>query len=28
VGKALKEANVRSGQLPYDEVVFRNGFPS
>ena len=28
VGKALKEANVRSGQLAYDEVVFRNGFPS
>ena len=28
VGKALKEANARSGQLPYDEVVFRNGFPS
>ena len=27
VGKALKDANVRSGQLPYDEVVFRNGFP-
>jgi hypothetical protein len=28
VGKALKEANVRSGQLDYEEVVFRNGFPS
>lgn len=28
VGKALKDANVRSGQLPYDEVVFRNGFLS
>jgi nitroreductase len=28
VGKALKEANARSGQLDYDEVVFRNGFPS
>jgi len=26
VGKALKDANVRSGQLPYDEVVFRDGF--
>ena len=26
VGKALKEANVRGGQLPYDEVVFRDGF--
>ena len=26
VGKALKDANVRSGQLLYDEVVFRNGF--
>ena len=28
VGKALKDANVRSGQLPYDEVVFRNVFSS
>ena len=28
VGKALKDANVRSGQLPYDEVVFRNDFSS
>ena len=28
VGKALKDANVRSGQLPYDEVVFHNGFSS
>ena len=28
VGKALKDANVRSGPLPYDEVVFRNGFSS
>ena len=28
VGKALKDANVRSGQLPYDEVIFRNGFSS
>ena len=28
VGKALKDANVRSGQLPYDEVVFSNGFSS
>lgn len=26
VGKALKEANVRGGQLPYEEVVFRDGF--
>jgi nitroreductase len=26
VGKALKDANVRSGQLPYEEVVFRDGF--
>ena len=26
VGKALKSANIRSGQLPYDEVIFRNGF--
>ena len=28
VGKALKDANVRSGQLPYDEVVFSNSFSS
>ena len=28
VGKALKDANVRSGQLLYDEVVFRNSFSS
>ena len=28
VGKALKDANVRSGQLLYNEVVFRNGFSS
>lgn len=27
VGKALKDANVRGGQLEYDEVVFRNKFP-
>jgi nitroreductase len=26
VGKALKDANVRGGQLDYDEVVFRNTF--
>jgi nitroreductase len=26
VGKALKDANARSGQLPYEEVVFRDGF--
>ena len=26
VGKALREANARSGQLPYEEVVFRDGF--
>ncbi|MGJ8651974.1 MAG: nitroreductase family protein [Opitutaceae bacterium] len=28
VGKSLKDANVRGGQLPFDEVVFRDGFPS
>ncbi|MGJ8649291.1 MAG: nitroreductase family protein [Opitutaceae bacterium] len=27
VGKALKDANVRGGQLEYDEVVFRDKFP-
>ncbi len=27
VGKALKDANVRGGQLPYEDVVFRDGFP-
>lgn len=26
VGKALKPANVRGGQLPYEEVVFENTF--
>ena len=26
VGKALKPANERGGQLPYDEVVFTNSF--
>lgn len=28
VGKALKDANVRGGQLPYAEVVFRDRFPA
>ena len=28
VGKALKPANQRGGQLPYDEVVFENEFPA
>lgn len=28
IGKALKDANVRGGQLPYEEVVFRDGFPA
>lgn len=28
VGKALKDANVRGGQLPYGSVVFRDGFPA
>ena len=27
VGKALKDANARGGQLLFDEVVFRNKFP-
>ena len=27
VGKALKPANPRGGQLPYDEVVFHDRFP-
>jgi nitroreductase len=27
VGKPLKDANARAGQLPYEEVVFRDGFP-
>ncbi|MFP4068828.1 MAG: nitroreductase family protein [Verrucomicrobiota bacterium] len=27
IGKALKPANVRGGQLGYEEVVFRNEFP-
>ena len=26
VGKACKDANVRSGQLPYEDVVFRDQF--
>jgi len=26
VGKAVKDANVRGGQLPYEEVVFRDQF--
>jgi nitroreductase len=28
VGKAIKDANVRGGQLPYEDVVFRDSFPS
>jgi nitroreductase len=27
VGKAIKDANVRGGQLPIEEVVFRDQFP-
>jgi nitroreductase len=27
VGKSIKQANVRSGQLPYEEIVFRDQFP-
>jgi hypothetical protein len=26
IGKALKDANTRGGQLPYDEVVHIDGF--
>lgn len=28
VGKALRDANVRGGQLPYEAVVFRDRFPA
>jgi len=28
VGKAIKDANARGGQLPYEDVVFRNEFPT
>ncbi len=28
VGKAIKDANARGGQLPYEEVVFRDSFPA
>ena len=28
VGKAIKDANVRGGQLPYEDVVFHDKFPS
>jgi nitroreductase len=28
VGKAVKDANARGGQLPYEAVVFRDGFPA
>jgi len=28
VGKPLKDANARAGQLPYEEVVFRDEFPT
>ncbi|MDQ8193920.1 nitroreductase family protein [Coraliomargarita sp. SDUM461004] len=28
VGKALKDANARGGQLPYEQVVFKDQFPS
>jgi nitroreductase len=27
VGKSIKQANARSGQLPYEEIVFRDQFP-
>lgn len=27
IGKPLKDANTRGGQLPYEDVVFRDGFP-
>lgn len=28
IGKAVKNANARGGQLPYDDVVFRDSFPA
>lgn len=28
IGKSLKDANVRGGQLPYEDVVFRDSFPT
>ena len=27
IGKSLKDANIRSGQLPYEQVVYHDGFP-
>ncbi len=27
IGKSLKDANIRSGQLPYEQVVYHNSFP-
>lgn len=27
IGKAVKDANARGGQLPYEDVVFKNRFP-
>lgn len=27
IGKPMKDANVRGGQLPYEDVVFRDKFP-
>ena len=27
IGKSIKDAHARGGQLPYEEVVFRDGFP-
>ena len=27
IGKPMKAANVRGGQLPYEDVVFRDKFP-
>jgi len=28
IGKAVKNANARGGQMPYDDVVFRDSFPA
>jgi len=28
VGKAVKDANVRGGQLAYEDVVYRDEFPA
>ena len=27
IGKSLKDANIRAGQLPYEQVVYQDSFP-